>query len=94
MSDADHTARNVRDRNDQSLTPLDQGNNKADVATTAQIRKEITARKNMSMNAQSAKVITRDAPVTLRGRVNTALVKALSAKSWNRALTPERWTTN
>jgi len=30
---ADNTARNVRDRNDQTLTPLDQGNNKADVAT-------------------------------------------------------------
>ncbi len=49
---------NVRDRQDRTLTPLDQGNSKADVATTAQIRKEILAGKNMSVNAKNVKIIT------------------------------------
>src|ERR1039457_3690429 len=40
-TDADNTRRNVRDRDDRTLTPLNQGNGKADVSTTAQIRKEI-----------------------------------------------------
>ena len=68
---------NVRDRQDQTLTPLNQGNSKADVATTAQIRKEIIAAKNMSVNAQNVKIITIDGQVTLRGPVNTAEEKRL-----------------
>lgn len=68
----DNTGRNVRDRNDQTLTPLDQGNSQTDVATTAQIRKEIVAGKNMSVNARNVKIITRDGQVTLRGPVNSA----------------------
>ena len=68
---------NVRDRQDQTLTPLNQGNSKADVATTAQIRKEILAAKNMSVNAQNVKIITIDGQVTLRGPVNTAEEKRL-----------------
>jgi sporulation protein YlmC with PRC-barrel domain len=44
---ADHTARNVRERNDRTLRPLDQGNSAADVDTTAQIRREIIAGKDI-----------------------------------------------
>ncbi len=73
----DNTARNVRDRDDQTLTPLDQGNSKTDVATTAQIRKEILAGKNMSVNARNVKIITRDGQVTLRGPVSNAEEKRL-----------------
>jgi osmotically-inducible protein OsmY len=58
-------------------TPLDQGNSKADVDTTAQIRKEIVAGKNMSVNAKNVKIITKDGQVTLRGPVNTAEEKRL-----------------
>jgi sporulation protein YlmC with PRC-barrel domain len=76
-TDADNTRINVRDRQDQTLTPLDQGNSKADVATTAQIRKGILAAKNMSVNAQNVKIITIDGQVTLRGPVNTAEEKRL-----------------
>ena len=76
-NDVDNTRINVRDRQDQTLTPLDQGNNKADVATTAQIRKEIIAGKTMSVNAQNVKIITIDGQVTLRGPVNTAEEKRL-----------------
>jgi len=77
MSDADNTARNVRDRNNRTLTPLDQGNNKADVNTTAQIRKGILAREGMSVNAKNVKIITVDGRVTLRGPVNSAEEKRL-----------------
>jgi hypothetical protein len=76
-NDVDNTRINVRDRQDQTLTPLNQGNSKADVATTAQIRKEIIAEKTMSVNAQNVKIITIDGQVTLRGPVNTAAEKRL-----------------
>ena len=69
---ADNTERNVNDRSGETLTPLDQGNNPADLATTAQIRKEIVAAKNMSVNAQNVKIITNAGKVTLRGPVNSA----------------------
>ena len=35
VTDADNTSQNVRDRDSQTLTPLDQGNSKADINTTA-----------------------------------------------------------
>ena len=72
IAHADNTARNVRDRNNSALTPLSQGNSKSDVATTAQIRREIVAGKDMSVNAKNVKIITVDGRVTLRGPVNTA----------------------
>jgi osmotically-inducible protein OsmY len=50
---------------------MDQGNSKADIKTTAQIRKEILAGKEMSVNAKNVKIITVNGQVTLRGRVNS-----------------------
>jgi osmotically-inducible protein OsmY/sporulation protein YlmC with PRC-barrel domain len=76
-TEADNTARNVRDRDSSTLTPLDQGNSKADLNTTAQIRKEILDGKNMSVNARNVKIITVDGHVTLRGPVNNAEEKRL-----------------
>jgi sporulation protein YlmC with PRC-barrel domain len=76
-TEPDNTARNVRDRNNRTLTPLDQGNSTADRDRTAQIRKEILAGKGMSMNAKNVKIITVDGQVTLRGPVNTAEEKRL-----------------
>lgn len=81
----DNTARNVRDRNDQTLTPLDQGNSQADVDATAQIRKEIIAATNMSVNAQNVKIITKDGHVTLRGPVDSAAEKDLVVSIARRA---------
>ncbi len=66
----DNTGRNVRDRDSQTLTPLDQGNSQADINITAQIRKEIIANDNMSMNAKNVKIMTLNGHVTLRGPVN------------------------
>jgi hypothetical protein len=71
-TDANNTARNVRDRDDRTLTPLNQGTSATDINTTAQIRKEIIAAKNMSVDARNVKIITIDGHVTLRGPVNTA----------------------
>jgi len=71
-TEPDNTGRNVRDRDERTLTPLKQGNSKADVTTTAQIRKEIMAADNLSVNARNVKVITLDGRVTLRGPVKTS----------------------
>ncbi len=83
-TEPDNTARNVRDRGGRALTPLDQGNSKADVNTTARIRKEILAGKDMSVNARNVKIITNKGQVTLRGPVNTAEEKRLIGEIANR----------
>jgi osmotically-inducible protein OsmY len=69
------SAQDATQRSNPTLTPLDQGNNKADLATTAEIRKEILDAKDMSVNAQNVKIITNGGKVTLRGPVNTAQEK-------------------
>ncbi len=69
---ADNTERNTADRSNQTLTPLDQGNNKVDLAMTADIRKEVMAAKDLSVNAHNVKIITNGGKVTLRGPVNSA----------------------
>jgi hyperosmotically inducible periplasmic protein len=73
---ADNVSRNVRDRNDNSLTPLDQGSN-ADVDITRRIRKDILARDGLSANGRNIKVITVNGRVTLRGPVKTEAEKRL-----------------
>jgi len=70
-ADADNTAKNVRDRDDRTVTPLDQGNNAADIDTTARIRKEVLADKTISINGRNVKIITSNGRVTLRGVVNS-----------------------
>jgi hyperosmotically inducible protein len=77
IPDVDNTAHNVRDHFDRTATPLDQGNSQADLDITAQIRKEIIANKDLSMNARNVKIITNKGRVTLRGPVNTAEEKRL-----------------
>ncbi len=84
VTDADNTARNVRDRNDATLTPFDQGNSKADVDTTAQIRKGILASRDMSVNAKNVKIITNNGRVTLRGPVQSEEEKRLIGEIANR----------
>jgi hyperosmotically inducible periplasmic protein len=74
--DADNTGRNVRDRDDRTLTPTDQGNSASDRTITAQIRREIVANDALSTNAHNVKIITTDGVVTLRGPVKTAREKA------------------
>ena len=85
----DNTARNVRDRDNSTLTPLDQSGSQADRDTTAQIRKEIIAEKNMSMDAHNVKIITVDGRVTLRGPVKTAEEKRMIGEIADRAARSE-----
>ncbi len=73
---ADNTARNVRDRDEATLTPLDQSNSAPDLALTQEIRSGITSNDAMSMQARNVKVITRDGVVTLRGPVQTEQEKS------------------
>jgi hypothetical protein len=73
---ADNTARNVRDRYDNTLTPLDQGSSQADVDMTRNIRKQIMSDKDLSVNAKNVKIITQNGHVTLRGPVNSVEEKA------------------
>lgn len=68
--DADNTARNSADRQDHSVTPLDQEENEADLARTTEIRKRILD-SSFSTNAQNVKVVTINGRVTLRGPVKS-----------------------
>lgn len=73
--DADNTARNERDRNTDTQTPLDQGQNAKDVNITAEIRRAIMDDDAMSIKAQNIKIITENGVVTLRGPVDTQAEK-------------------
>ena len=65
----ENTARNVRDKDNATLTPEDQKETKKDVKITAHIRKTVVRDKSLSIDAQNAKIITRNRTVTLRGPV-------------------------
>ncbi len=85
----DNTAINVRDRGGLTLTALDQGNSKADIATASRIRKEVIAQPGLSVNARNVKIITKNGLVTLRGPVNTPEEKRLIGKIAERTVPPE-----
>jgi osmotically-inducible protein OsmY len=64
----------------RGLTASDQSNDSADVNITRQIRKEIMANKDMSVNAQNVKIVTIAGKVTLRGKVNSEKEKEAIGK--------------
>ena len=68
-SNPDNTNINKRDRNEGTLTPLDQSNTDADTRITQAIRKSIV-KNDFSMDAKNIKIITQNGEVTLRGPVN------------------------
>jgi len=69
--DASNTGINKRDRDDKTLTPMDQMENESDLKITQEIRQSLM-KGEFSMDAQNIKVITRNGTVTLRGPVETA----------------------
>lgn len=71
----DNTAVNSRDTESSAKTPLDQGNDSRDVSVTADIRKAIVDKDNMSINARNVKIITENGRVTLRGPVDSQAEK-------------------
>ncbi len=68
----DNTAVNKRDRNDATLTPMDQGESDADVKMTQEIRRAVMDSDQLSFSAKNVKIITRNGKVTLRGTVPSA----------------------
>jgi hyperosmotically inducible periplasmic protein len=72
---ADNSGQNVRDRQNDATTPMQQGESDADISTTKRIRQAVIADKSLSVNAHNVKIITRDGRVTLRGPVNSDLEK-------------------
>jgi osmotically-inducible protein OsmY len=68
-SELDNSALNARDKGNTTLTPKDQKENKKDIKITSRIRQAVVRNKALSIDAQNAKIITRDGLVTLRGSV-------------------------
>lgn len=67
----ENTKRNVRDKDNTTLTPEDQKETESDVKVTANIRKAVVEDESLSVNAQNVKIITRNGVVTLRGPVES-----------------------
>ena len=66
----DNSEVNVRDRDGDAKTPIDQNENSADIEITANIRSKVVDTE-MSVAAQNVKIITQARKVTLRGPVRT-----------------------
>jgi hyperosmotically inducible periplasmic protein len=75
-TNADNTGKNVRDRDDQSVTATDQSNDPADLKLTADIRKMIVGDGSLSTMAKNVKIVTIGGVVTLRGPVEKEKEKA------------------
>jgi osmotically-inducible protein OsmY len=75
-ADADDTGRNIRDREEGAVTPIDQSNAAQDIDLTQKIRSGITSDEDMSIKARNVKVISQDGVVTLRGPVESDQEKA------------------
>lgn len=72
----DHTQLNGRERAG-AITPLQQGEDMADIRTTQAIRKAIMAEDRLSMDAKNVKIVTTSGTVTLRGTVKDKMEKDL-----------------
>ena len=71
----DNSGVNVRDRNDATLTPGDQGESDSDRKITASVRQSLTSNDQLSTTAKNIKIITVGGKVTLRGPVSTEAEK-------------------
>ena len=80
-SAADNSAQNVRDRDNQSMTPMDQSNKPEDVDLTRRVRQAVESDSNLSTDAKNVKIITVDGVVWLRGPVKSAEEKAEIARA-------------
>lgn len=73
----DNTKKNTRDQKPESVTPVEQSNNKADIEATARLRQLVVKQKGLSVDAQNVKIITKDGEMWLRGPVKTTEEKQL-----------------
>lgn len=67
-TDANNTGRNVRDRDENAVTPFSQKENAADRSITQTIRSQLM-KQNLSMDAKNIKIVSENGKVTLRGPV-------------------------
>jgi hyperosmotically inducible periplasmic protein len=77
VHNADNTAVNKRDQHHANPTAQDQSNGKADVKTSALLRRKIVGYKGLSMDAQNVKIIDEKGCVTLRGPVDSLKEKEI-----------------
>jgi hypothetical protein len=75
-----------------NVTASDQKNDKTDINLIKNIRKEIMARKGLSVNAQNVTVVSIDGKVTLRGKVNSASEKEIIGQIANTVANSENVT--
>jgi hyperosmotically inducible protein len=68
---SDDSGKNVKDKDDKTLTPMDQGNSEEDRKIVALIRNDVVNHDNLSFYARNSKIIVRDGNVTLRGPVRS-----------------------
>lgn len=74
---ADNTGKNERDKTGETLTPIDQSNDAADIKITADARKMVVDDASLSSDAKNCKIITtKGGAVTLRGPVKSAEEKS------------------
>jgi hyperosmotically inducible protein len=79
---ADNTAVNARNISG-TPTPLDQGNDEADLKTTQRIRQALMADGSLSFDAKNVKIITKGGTITLRGPVRSRDERArVEAMAW------------
>ncbi|OJV08120.1 MAG: hypothetical protein BGO14_01490 [Chlamydiales bacterium 38-26] len=78
--DYDNTGINVRDRDSNTKTPLNQSESDADRKITQKIRQAIMADDTLSTNAKNIKIITINGVVTLRGPVANSQEKDAIAR--------------
>ena len=79
-SPVDNTAKNERDRSEETRTLLGQSNSPEEVKITADIRRAIVKDSSLSVTAQNIKIITVNGQVTLLGPVNTVEEKTRIAQ--------------
>jgi hypothetical protein len=77
-----------KNRRDTTPGALQQGNNEADLNTTARIRKEVLRRKDLSTSAHNITIVTVDGRVTLRGNVDSEDEKRILGDIAKTAATP------
>lgn len=80
-SAADNSAQNVRDRDNNTMTPMDQSNKAEDVDLTRRVRQAVESDSELSTDAKNVKIITVDGVVWLRGPVKTANEKDTIART-------------
>jgi osmotically-inducible protein OsmY len=72
----DNTEKNGRDKDDKTLTPMDQSNDEVDRKITQSIRSNLMKSDSLSTYAKNVKIVTIHGVVTLRGPVESAQEKS------------------